>query len=175
MSGVYLMWQEHIPSGWQEKRSHCKSENLAPSPLNPAFGPTSQNYNFWKVLIDRRDCLSLVRANVSLAHRKHPGFEEISTSRWAQYILKLSRSNSEESYDLGKSRSPETRRRKKNTPFVQIKKIQNYIVVDFEHNILKKIHIFAIVFDDFWWFSFSILSLKYQSSYSYSFIRREEN
>ena len=66
-------------------------------------------------------------ANVSLAHRKHPGFEEISSSRWAQYILKLSRSNSEESYDLGKSRSPETRHPKKNTPFMRIKKIQNYI------------------------------------------------
>ena len=38
-------------------------------------------------------------ANVSLAHRKHPGFEEISSSRCAQYILKLSGSNSEESYD----------------------------------------------------------------------------
>ena len=31
---------------------------------------------------------------------KHPGFEEISSSRCAQYILKLSGSNSEESYDL---------------------------------------------------------------------------
>ena len=46
------------------------------------------------------DCLHVVRSVHALAHRKHPGFEEISSSRCAQYILKHSRSNSEESYDL---------------------------------------------------------------------------
>ena len=46
------------------------------------------------------DCLHVVRSVHALAHRKHPGFEEISSSRCAQYILKVSRSKSEESYDL---------------------------------------------------------------------------
>ena len=49
------------------------------------------------------ECLYLVRAVHALAHRKHPGFEEISSSRCAQYNLKLSGLFSEESYDL---RSP---------------------------------------------------------------------
>ena len=45
------------------------------------------------------DCSHLVLAEVHLFHPKDPGNEEISSSRWAQYILKFSRSHSEESYD----------------------------------------------------------------------------
>ena len=56
-----------------------------------------RNWEFWTILSDMRDCLPLVRANVSLSHRKHPGFEEISTSRWAQYIFFLSNSQNSSS------------------------------------------------------------------------------
>ena len=88
------------------------------------------NWEFWQILSDMYNCLSLVRENISLSHRNHPGYEEISTSRWARDILKLSRSNSDKSYGLGKSNSLIRHRRKKNTPYassVHIKKIQNYI------------------------------------------------
>ena len=37
---------------------------------------------------------------MSLSNQKLPGSEEISSSRWSQYILKLSRSNSDKSYHL---------------------------------------------------------------------------
>ena len=50
-----------------------------------------------------------MRANVSLSHRKLTGFEEISTSRWSQYILKLPGSISEESYGLEKSKFSESK------------------------------------------------------------------
>ena len=43
---------------------------------------------------------SFLRGRYTLRNQKRPGFEEISSSRCAQYILKLSRSKSEESYDL---------------------------------------------------------------------------
>ena len=36
-----------------------------------------------KFVSDVRDCLLLVRASVSLSHRKLIGFEEISTSPWS--------------------------------------------------------------------------------------------
>ena len=64
---------------------------------NPSFGATRRNLRTEKVLSDARECLPLVRANLAVSHQKLPGFEEISKSRWSQYILKLSRSNSEES------------------------------------------------------------------------------
>ena len=43
--------------------------------------------------------LLVVAAEVYVMDRKLSGFEEISSSRCVQYILKLPESNSEESYD----------------------------------------------------------------------------
>ena len=46
-------------------------------------------------------CLLVVAAEVYDIHWKLLGFEEISSRRWARYILKFSRSNSKKIYDLG--------------------------------------------------------------------------
>ena len=86
----------------------CNSQHTVELP----HGPSLKAFGSWKLscpppLVSFAacdwhacDCLPFVRANVSLSHQNHTGFEEISTSRWSQYILKLSRSNSEESCGL---------------------------------------------------------------------------
>ena len=59
-----------------------------------------------------------MQANVAVSHEKLFGFEEISKSRWTQYILNLSESISEESYSLNKTIWKSAK--KKNVTFLQI-------------------------------------------------------
>ena len=54
-------------------------------------------FPYWRDIAKAFHYLHLVRVAHALVQRKHPGFEEISSSRCIQYILKLSGSYYEES------------------------------------------------------------------------------
>ena len=65
---------------------------------NFKFAPKSRFSEFSRSLHNKCDCLHLLHENVSLSLQKLPGFEEISSSRWSQYILKCFNSSSMKSY-----------------------------------------------------------------------------
>ena len=65
---------------------------------NFKFAPKSRFSEFSRYLHNKCDCLHFLRENMSLSLQKLLGFEEISSSRWSQYILKRFNSSSMKSY-----------------------------------------------------------------------------